>query len=152
MYKISAEIKAKTHPDRTAAIIIWRFPAQFAALGGDVGHLKGTLWPCGTTENAQLDPFLVEPVAVLGAHLVLARVPAQRVRALEHRVVVRVGDLDPLVGLVDQELLLLGDVALPLGPGLVGDRLPDDIDRPGHRLPNLDRDDLQVVADKPWLH
>ena len=69
-------------------------------------------------------------VVVLGPDLVLAVVAPQRLLDLKDRVVVGVGDLDPGVLLGDQGGLLLGDEALALGPGLVGDGLSNNIDRP----------------------
>jgi hypothetical protein len=143
-------------PDRTATVVKRRLPSELAAVGGDVGDLQWTLRPGRGTEHAQLHPLLVEAVAVLGADLVLAGVASQGVGALKQRVVVGVGDLDPLVGLSDEHGLLLGDVAVVLGPGLVGDGLTDDVDGPGHGLANLDGDNLKavldIVADQPWLH
>jgi len=56
------------------------------------------------------------------------------------------------VRLVNEELFLLGDVAFPLGPGLVRDWLANDVNGPRHGFANLDRDYLQVVSYKPWLH
>ena len=140
------------HPDGTATIVQWRLPAKFASLRRDVGHLEGPLGSCWAAEHAQLDPFFVEPVAIFSPNFVLAGVPSQGICAFKEGVVVAVGDLDPLVSLVDEELLLLGDVALPLGPGLGCDWLADDVDGPGHGFANLDRDYLQVVPNKPWLH
>ena len=58
--------------------------------------------------------------------------------------------------LSDEHGLLLGDVAVVLGPGLVGDGLTNDVDGPRHGLANLDGDNLKavldIVADQPWLH
>ena len=69
-------------------------------------------------------------VVVLGPDLVLAVVAPQRLLDLKDRVVVGVGDLDPGVLLGDQGGLLLSDEALALGPGLIGDGLSNNIDRP----------------------
>ena len=151
-HKISYLIRTIAHPDGTATIVIWRLPSKFASLGCDVRHFKGTLGPCWPAEHTELHPFLVEPVAILGSDFVLAGVPSQGVCAFKECVVVTVGDLDPLVGLVNEELLLLGDVAVPLRPGLVCDRLANDVNGPGHGFADLDRDDLQVVSYKPWFH
>ena len=140
------------HPDGTATIVKWRLPAKFASLRCDVGHLERSLRPCWATKHAQLNPFFVEPVAIFSSNFVLAGIPSQGICAFKEGVVVTVGDLDPLMSLVDEELLLLGDVAFPLGPGLVRDGLTDDVNGPRHGFANLDRDYLQVVSYKPWLH
>ena len=145
-------IKTEAHPDGTATIVNWRLPAKFASLGGDVGHLEGSLGPCRAAQHAQFNPFFVEAVAILGPDFVLAGIPSQGICAFKESVVVAVGDLDPLVRLVDEELFLLGDVAFPLGPGLVRDWLANDVNGPRHGFANLDRDYLQVVSYKPWLH
>ena len=149
-------MEKKTDPDRTATVVKRRLPSELAAVGRDVGDLKGSLRPGRGTENAQLHPLLVETVAVLGADLVFAGVASQGVGALKQRVIVGVGDLDPLVGLSDEHGFLLGDVAVVLGPGLVCDGLADDVDGPRHGLADLDSDDLKavldIVADQPWLH
>ena len=140
------------HPDWTATIVIWRLPAKFAALSRDVGHLKGSLGPSWATKHTQLNPFFIEPVAIFSSNFVLAGIPSQGICAFKEGVVVAVGDLDPLVSLVDEELLLLGDVAFSFGPGLVCDWLANDVNGPRHGFANLDRDDLQIVSYKPWLH
>ena len=151
-HKISYLIKTIAHPDGTATIVKWRLPAKFASLSCDVGHLKRSLRPCWAAKHAQLDPFFIEPVAIFSSNFVLAGVPSQGICAFKEGVVVTVGDLDPLMSLVNEELLLLGDVAVPLAPGLVCDRLADDVNGPRHGFADLDRDDLQVVSYKPWLH
>ena len=140
------------HPDGTATIVKWRLPAKFASLCCDVGDLERSLRPCWATKHAQLNPFFIKPVAIFSPNFVLAGVPSQGICAFKEGVVVTVGDLDPLMSLVNEELLLLGDVALPLGPGLVCDWLANDVNGPRHGFANLDRDYLQVVSYKPWLH
>ena len=125
------------HPDGTATIVKWRLPAKFASLGGDVGHLKGSLGPRWAAKHAQFNPFFIEPVAIFSSNFVLAGIPSQGICAFKEGVVVAVGDLDPLVLLGDDILLLLGDVALPLGPRLVRHRLADHIHGPAVGSTNL---------------
>ena len=66
-------------------------------------------------------------IAILCSDFVLAVVTSQSILDLKDCVVVGVGDLDPGVLLGDEGLLLLGDEALTLGPGLVSDGFSNNI-------------------------
>lgn len=139
--------------DRLPAIVNGRLPTELAALGGDVGDLEWPLGAGGAAQDHQLHPLLIKPILIFSFHLVLAVVPTDGVFDFKNGVIVLVNDLYPGMLLGDERLSLVAeDEALALGPGLLRDRLSDNVDGPAVALADLDCGDLEIISHQPGLH